>query len=440
MTESSDRLGTAPPAPRFVIGRDKDIEQIRDRLLSGLYGSSGVVDINGEALRQAIENSGLTRAELVARVAMNKKGHVPRGALDTTRRTINHAENGSRIRDDFAKKLAQQLQIDLRTLRKFPPIRTVVAMHAPPGLGKTTVLQALCHDDTVRAALPDGTLWAPLGQKPDIPRILLQWGSSLGIREMQALVGSADDSTDLIRGILNATLSGKRVLILLDDVWKAEHVSALLVGGSGCPALISTRQPSIASDVATSSASISLRRLSDDDAVHLLELIAGDVIREYSKGARAIAIALEGHPLGLQVAARLIATSHNSGLDISGLMARLESPDVLLDMNTPPDEGSPPRTVGAVFKMSTDTLTDIQRLCFAFLSSWEAKPAPLTMKMLEQSWMPFGIDAQRMAQFLVGRGLLEYRDQGIYWMHALLVAHGRAILRSLRSFEEPHNA
>ena len=419
MAHQVENQGTSPPAPRLIIGRAKELSDIRDSLLDGLAGGEKVT-LSREAFRKALETSGLTRLQLAERVKVDPK-------------TINNAENEHWVRDTTANLIALHLKTDLRSLVKLPITKTVVALHSSPGLGKTTVLQAICHENEIRTVLSDGTLWAPLGQSPDIAGILIQWVSSLGLSELEAMRKLGQQCTpDFLRATLNAALSQRRVLILLDDAWSADHVTKLLVGGCGCPVLVTTRHLELARQVSSSSKyTIALKRLTDEDSLELLEILAGRAITENLSDATDLAKALEGHPLGLQVAGRLIATHHATGLDVAALMRKLKHLDSLLNERVA-DSETPSQTVEAIFKISTDALSETERLCFAFLSSWEAKPAPLDLEMMGESWKPFGVDPEKTAQLLAARGLIEPLGNGKFWIHSLLVAHGRSILKAKR--------
>src|SRR5262249_52431609 len=59
------------------------------------------------------------------------------------------------------------------------------ALHGLPGVGKTSLAIALAHDRALRAAFPDGILWASLGQEPHLLPLLSRWGSLLGLSEGQ---------------------------------------------------------------------------------------------------------------------------------------------------------------------------------------------------------------------------------------------------------------
>jgi hypothetical protein len=43
-----------------------------------------------------------------------------------------------------------------------------VALRGAGGFGKTTVAQAVGHDDDIRDAFHDGVLWVTLGERPDV--------------------------------------------------------------------------------------------------------------------------------------------------------------------------------------------------------------------------------------------------------------------------------
>lgn len=43
-----------------------------------------------------------------------------------------------------------------------------VSVQGMGGIGKSVLAAALAHDDEIRAAFPDGVIWVPLGQKPEL--------------------------------------------------------------------------------------------------------------------------------------------------------------------------------------------------------------------------------------------------------------------------------
>lgn len=56
------------------------------------------------------------------------------------------------------------------------------ALHGMGGIGKSVIARALCDEQAVQQAFPDGILWATLGQTPNLPELLRSWIEVLGGR------------------------------------------------------------------------------------------------------------------------------------------------------------------------------------------------------------------------------------------------------------------
>gem|GEM_PF-1234443 len=117
-----------------------------------------------------------------------------------------------------------------------------VAIFGTGGIGKTSLAIAICHDQSVMDAFPDGILWVTLGPQANIPSAQSLWG-----REFKDDLVSLEDAyhrTERLRSLLQE----KRCLLVIDDVWDVEHISLLNVGGPNCVTLITTRQFSVVSN------------------------------------------------------------------------------------------------------------------------------------------------------------------------------------------------
>jgi len=115
------------------------------------------------------------------------------------------------------------------------PVAITAALRGAGGYGKTTMATALCHNEHVRAAFPDGVLWVTLGETPDV--------TSSAIKLYDALTGKRPTFVDVEDAAqkLAAALGDKRCLIVVDDVWNRVHLRPFLRGGPNCARLITTR-------------------------------------------------------------------------------------------------------------------------------------------------------------------------------------------------------
>ena len=96
-----------------------------------------------------------------------------------------------------------------------------LGLHGMGGMGKSVLAQALCHDDALRRAFPDGIAWVALGQTPDL----------LAVRNrlLRLLDPRAQPAEKQVEGTtrLRETLQDRRALLVIDDAWDAQHVRAL---------------------------------------------------------------------------------------------------------------------------------------------------------------------------------------------------------------------
>ncbi|MGH8508925.1 MAG: NB-ARC domain-containing protein [Gammaproteobacteria bacterium] len=111
-----------------------------------------------------------------------------------------------------------------------------VGLHGFGGAGKTTLARLFCADAAVRQACRDGILWVPLGKNPPEPRAQI-------VDLVTALTGECSGCATLpgARAQLQAALSHRKVLLVLDDVWDEAQIKDIVEVSAGCARLITTR-------------------------------------------------------------------------------------------------------------------------------------------------------------------------------------------------------
>lgn len=306
-------------------------------------------------------------------------------------------------------------------------MQVLTAVRGWPGVGKTTTAAALAHDPEMNAIYPDGILWTSLGRNPIIFAKLGEWGRALGYYEVLS-AHNPQEATNLLASILR----NKRMLLIVDDVWKAEDAEPFKVAGRSCGMIFTTRQFDTASGIVPTPDQIyRLGVLSDTDSLELLKKLSPYVVAKHPVECKELVKKLEGLPLALKVAGRLLQTEYSSGLSVTNLFCEIKEGAILLETDTPPDrrdlinETTP--SVAALLFSSLDHLDVRTRDCYAYLSVFAEAPASFSLENLRFIWK--NQTAELIVKELVGHGLLEFvPETGRYQMHALLVMLARSLL------------
>ncbi|WP_163999270.1 NB-ARC domain-containing protein [Pyxidicoccus caerfyrddinensis] len=298
-----------------------------------------------------------------------------------------------------------------------------------PGVGKTTLLNALAHDPEMLKHFKDGVFWMTLGENTTAESGMATLCQQLGAcEEARALA-----LPELVLRVRSA-LVAKRALLILDDAWRSDDAAAFKqVVGPGCALLVTTRFGDVARELADVPGEQIYRLgvLSDEKGLELLRRLAPTVVLQHPQPSLDLVRDLEGLPLALRVAGRLLESEANLGTDVLALMQELRESHCLLD-STAPDDRFDPRTgttptIQLLLKSSTDRLAPEMRERFALLGVFAPKPATFDREAMAQMWQID--DALPTIRQLVDRGLLEpLVSVGRFQMHALLVLHAKSLL------------
>jgi hypothetical protein len=231
-----------------------------------------------------------------------------------------------------------------------------------------------------------------------------------------------------------AILRERRVLFVIDDVWSARHAGALFVGGPRSAILVTTRDRAVAEAIAPRERELYvLNVLSDEDGLALLRELAASVVDDYPIESVELVRELEGLPLAIQVAGRLLRREEYRGKGVDNLLREIRSVAALLKEHAPPDmieltKDTTP-TVISLLKKSTDVLDELTRIRFALLGVVKEKPATFSADFLAYQWET--PDPNPTADILIDRGLIETVGDGEnrrFKMHSLLVAFANSML------------
>ena len=105
------------------------------------------------------------------------------------------------------------------------PIAITTSLHGPCGFGKTTIAKDLCRDPEIQEAFDDGILWVTLGEKPNVRLALAKL-----YEELTGEPSAFKDEEQAVQK-LRPKLEHKDIMIVIDDVWSADHVKPFLEGG-----------------------------------------------------------------------------------------------------------------------------------------------------------------------------------------------------------------
>lgn len=231
----------------------------------------------------------------------------------------------------------------------------VVSLDGGPGVGKTTVATHWAHRR--RAHFSDGFLYSDLaGYGPAAPAspaaVLSNFLDALGIAHN-------DQPSDVTEraSLLRRELTGKRILVVLDNARDSSALRPLLAATSPSPVLITSRQKLAYSDGAYS---VTIPTLLIDEAIALLQQPIGRArIVNDLPAIHDLAALCSSTPLALRIAGEHVAARPDA--PVRDLVRHLRSKHRLLDAGTHGDDES--ANLRAVIGWSTDALpADADRL------------------------------------------------------------------------------
>jgi WD40 repeat protein len=230
------------------------------------------------------------------------------------------------------------------------PGATTIGVVGAGGFGKTILARILVNREDVRGHFSQGIAWVDVGKDVYGPELA---GVVNGL--VERLTGFRPATSDPFTAgyALSEALQGRRILLVVDDVWTPAQVEPFLQGGPGTVRLITTRNSSVLPE--GTERSVTVNAMTESEGTSLLRRGLPDAP---SAMVQALAKATGGWPLlqalvNGQVRKRIVrGETETSALDWAARTLKRAGP-AGLDINNPADRT---KAVSATLQASLDLL------------------------------------------------------------------------------------
>ncbi|HEX8867798.1 MAG TPA: tetratricopeptide repeat protein, partial [Lentzea sp.] len=292
---------------------------------------------------------------------------------------------------------------------------TVSVISGAAGIGKTALVLQWAH--AVRAEFPDGQLYYDLRgfgshEAVTCSRALYGFLVSLGVAP-EAVPTDLDSKSGLYRSLLD----DRKILVVLDNARDSDHVRPLLPSGSGCAALITSRNSLTSLTTRDGAHHLSLDLLSPSDSIALLERRVGaDRVAAERDISAELVERCARLPLALSIAAARAVSRPVARL--AELVEELSDESTCLDAL---DLGEVDVDLRAVFSWSYGAVTPAAQSAFRLLGLHSGPDIGLAAAASLTGLPPSA--ARRCLTRLAAAHLVEEHRPNRYRMHDLLRAY-----------------
>ncbi len=293
------------------------------------------------------------------------------------------------------------------------------------GIGKTVLAAAVTREPEVQQAFPDGQIWITVGQYPRLVQIQQELAEALGYPQEYFR------SEHLGRQFLSRALSGKQVLLVLDDVWELQHALMLDVLSEGGRLIITTRDREILVGLGANELEVSL--MTPIQSLSLLADWANQLTESLPSTAQQVAHMCGYLPLALAMIGAMVRLRRITWEDALDRLKQAELSKIQLIL---PDYPYP--DLLRAIKVSVDALDPEDEYLFIELGIFPAD-ASVPEVAAEVLWSARGLtgpDSRDVIGRLVARALVLRDDEDRFHLHSLLRRYVRSQTTSLEKLNK----
>lgn len=290
------------------------------------------------------------------------------------------------------------------------------------GVGKTSLAVHWAH--RVKNRFPDGQLHINLRGYDPGPPVTADQALERFLRALGIAPGAIPEETEARSALFRSLLSGRRMLLVLDNAATVGQVRPLLPGSASCMVVVTSRDRLSGLVARDGAHRLNLDVLSEEEAVTLIRDATADHRGPDSPESLAeLARLCARLPLALRIAAERAAARPRMPLD--ELIAELKDESLLWDALSADEEEAD--AVHTVFAWSYRALTQDAARLFRLLGLHPGQDFSL---LAAAALADLGAGrVRRLLDALVGAHLLDETSYDRYQFHDLLraYAHGQAV-------------